>query len=183
MKKLIFTSICALTLLSCGRDETEIQSENQSLATTLKSKEVNNSLIQKNADITVYRYYSNSLMKHYYGVSTGPIGPNNWTSEGIAFKTTSSTSGFVYGLALMVNSTNLDMVIATSQNDRTSLEAMGYVYRESLGWPVMQGVPGAVPVYRYYRSSKNGHFYTKDLAELGTGGNGWTYEGIAFYAY
>ncbi len=41
---------------------------------------------------------------------------------------------------------------------------------------------GRIPVYKYYRSSKAGHFYTTNINELGWGGNGWTYEGIAFYA-
>lgn len=181
MKKLLFASACALTLLSCGREDSDIQAENQESVTVLKSKNRSNSSAKAAEDVYVYRYYSNSLMKHYFGSTTGPVGQNEWSNEGLAFKTT-SIPGSLYGLALYVNPNNLDMVIAINQYDRASLEAGGYVFREALGWPLYQGALGAVPVYRYYRSSKNGHFYTKNLAELGTGGNGWTYEGIAFYA-
>lgn len=182
MKKILFASVCALTLLSCGREESEIQAENQESVAGLKSKNKSNSSAKLDEYVYVYRYYSNSLMKHYYGSSTGPIGQNNWSNEGLSFKT-STSPGAMYGLALYVNPNNLDMVIAVNQFDRAALEAGGYVFREALGWPVQQGSPGAVPVYRYYRPSKNGHFYTKNLAELGTGGGGWTYEGIPFYAY
>ena len=179
MKKLLFASVCALTLLSCGREESEIQAENQQ---SIASKSRINSSAKFSEDVNVYRYYSNSLMKHYFGSTTGPDGQHSWSSEGLAFKTTSAPST-LYSLAVYMNPNNLDMVIAINQYDRAALEAQGYVFREAIGWPVQQGLPGAVPVYRYYRSSKNGHFYTKNLAELGTGGNGWTYEGIAFYAY
>ncbi|MCQ9634218.1 hypothetical protein MP477_04535 [Chryseobacterium sp. WG23] len=182
MKKLFFASVCALTLLSCGREESEIQAENQKTIASLQSKKEDSSLKDIFDQNYIYRYYSNSLMKHYYGSQTGPIGQHNWSNEGLAFKTSKAPTT-LYGLALYVNPNNLDMVIAVSIHDRTYLEASGYVLREELGWPAQPGAPGTFPVYRYYRSSKNGHFYTKNLAELGTGGNGWTYEGITFHSY
>lgn len=101
----------------------------------------------------------------------------------VLYLKTSDTPNSLYSLAVYINPNNLDMVITRTQYERTALEAQGYVFREAIGWPIQEGLPGAVPVYRYYRSSKNGHFYTKNLAELDAGGDGWTYEGIAFYAY
>jgi hypothetical protein len=37
------------------------------------------------------------------------------------------------------------------------------------------------PVYRYYRSNTQSHFYTRDWNELGNGNYGFVYEGIGFY--
>ena len=39
------------------------------------------------------------------------------------------------------------------------------------------------PVYQYYNSSTQKHFYTTDYNELGAGGNGWTAQGILGYLH
>ncbi|WP_426483069.1 hypothetical protein [Chryseobacterium sp. R2ACT005] len=182
MKQLFFASVCALTLLSCGRDESEIQSENQVKIASSKSKKEKDPFAKLSGDIYVYRHYSNSMMKHWYGSAYAPVGQHDWSYEGVAFKTSSAPNN-LYGLAVYFNPNNLDCVIATNQYERTSLEATGYVFKEAIGYDAGGPQNGAVPVYKYYRSSKNGHFYTKNLGELGWGGDGWTYEGVAFYAY
>ncbi|AQQ66597.1 hypothetical protein Mag101_02250 [Microbulbifer agarilyticus] len=37
------------------------------------------------------------------------------------------------------------------------------------------------PLYRYYNASQTDHLYTTNYGELGGGGNGWSYNGIATY--
>lgn len=37
-------------------------------------------------------------------------------------------------------------------------------------------------LYRYYNTGNGDHFYTANWGELGPGGGGWTYEGVAGYA-
>lgn len=43
--------------------------------------------------------------------------------------------------------------------------------------------PKLAPVYRYWSPSLRDHYYTLDFSLLGTGRNGWRYQGVAFYIY
>ena len=59
----------------------------------------------------------------------------------------------------------------------------GYIF-EGIGFFAFPGqASGTVPVYGYYSSSKQDHFYTPNYSELGGGSQGYSYEGIKFYAY
>ncbi len=47
---------------------------------------------------------------------------------------TSQIASTLVSLAVYINPNNLDCVIATTQAERTSLEATGYVFREPIGY-------------------------------------------------
>ncbi|UKB81192.1 hypothetical protein [Chryseobacterium sp. MEBOG07] len=181
MKKLLFASACALTLLSCVREESEIQGEND-------SKNINKSTLVKGGEASktwervITRYYSNTLMKHYYG-SPNQLPPGfpalGWRDEGTAFILAGESGlGHIDPLYSMVHPGNGDNVIIFA-HDIPAVAALGYQQKELIGYAYG---PDATPVYRYYRPSKHGHLYTTNWNELGGGGNGWTYEGIFFYA-
>ncbi len=58
------------------------------------------------------------------------------------------------------------------------------VNRDVLSNKDIQGVAAmynALPFYRYYHPSLGRHFYTTNFNELGTGGQGFTYEGVAAF--
>ena len=180
MKNFFLASVVLFALASCGRDESEIQQENVAhvSAKTLSKSASNEN--PYNGYYTIYRYYSNSLSKHYFGAITSPDPNNGYFLEGTAFKLYASGNG--NPLWLMHNPNNKDLVITSNPVDRNYLEAQGYVLREGLGWEPDHNGALAVPVYRYYQPKRSGHFYTTNFTELGTGGNGWKYEGIFFYA-
>lgn len=53
-------------------------------------------------------------------------------------------------------------------------------------YPANPPVPGAVPVFRYYRDANNihNHFFTRDFVSMGDGNlNSYSFEGIAFFAF
>ncbi|WP_123940330.1 hypothetical protein [Chryseobacterium sp. G0186] len=182
MKKLLFASLCALTMYSCHSDQQEMGLENQASINS-KSKNSSNSENQKNSqEYEVKRYYSHNLMKHYFGAETLPYS-GSWVGEGLAFRTSKYHlgAGSYLPMVIMVNPVNQDMVIAITPADREEVEKRGYIFREVIGYPY-PATNNTFPVYRYYRASKNGHFYTKNFGELGYGGGDWKYEGIAFYA-
>jgi hypothetical protein len=54
--------------------------------------------------------------------------------------------------------------------------------RALLGAVMPQAATG-VPLHRYWNVGLGDHFYTTDWAELGNGGWGWVYEGIACHVY
>ncbi|MDR4892263.1 MULTISPECIES: hypothetical protein [unclassified Chryseobacterium] len=181
MKKLLFASACALTLLSCAREESEIQVENETKlinkSTTGKGVEAS-----KTWERVITRYYSNTLMKHYFG-SPNQLPPGfpalGWRDEGTAFILAGESGlGHIDPLYSMVHPGNGDNVIIFA-HDIPAVAALGYQQKELIGYAYG---PDATPVYRYYRPSKHGHLYTTNWNELGGGGNGWVYEGIFFYA-
>ena len=45
----------------------------------------------------------------------------------------------------------------------------------------MPYVSNSQPLHRYYNTSSGDRFYTTNWGELGGGGNGWNYEGVAGY--
>ena len=57
----------------------------------------------------------------------------------------------------------------------------GFVYQGIMGYVAQSYSPlQRVTIYRYYNSSKQEHFYTKNYNELRSGRYGYCYEGIAF---
>lgn len=55
------------------------------------------------------------------------------------------------------------------------VDVVAYVYTEQQ--------TNTIPMYRYFNESTGQHLYTVDFLELGNGGNGWKFEGKAFYVY
>lgn len=57
----------------------------------------------------------------------------------------------------------------------------GYKFEQVVGYVYTAKYNSALtPVYRYYNGTD--HFYTSEWGELGSGRNGYKYEGIEFYA-
>ncbi|AZB10075.1 hypothetical protein EG344_15260 [Chryseobacterium sp. G0162] len=190
MKKLLLASLFLLTLTACERDEAEMQVENKVVpSSSLKSITAKGSEKMSMTLVQVDRWYSYKVHKHFFGINTRPPGqsPNelDWKYEQIGFALESvwvpGNSGS--SVISMIHPKNLDNLLVTTAVERQSAEAQGYVVIENLGYSIPQNTMNASPVYRYFRPSKSGHLYTKNFAELGNGGNGWIYEGIAFYAY
>ncbi|WP_129054604.1 MULTISPECIES: hypothetical protein [unclassified Chryseobacterium] len=192
MKKLLLASLFVLTLTSCGRDEAEIQTENQAVVSSSPSL---NSILAKGSEkmsmtlVQVDRWYSYKVHKHFFGINTRPPGqsPNelDWKYEQVGFGLESAWVPGNSGSSVisMIHPKNLDNLLVTTAIERQSAESQGYIVIENLGYSINKDAMNASPVYRYFRPSKSGHLYTKNFAELGNGGNGWVYEGIAFYAY
>lgn len=182
MKNLFSASVVIFALLSCGTDQSEMQLENVEYASSLKVNARSTVLANpENGYYTVNRYYNSILNKHYFGANTGPSG-NGWAFEGSAFRLNELPEYKLQAVNVMFNPNNQDVILTDNTAEISSAQGQGYVVREAIGFALNPQIPGAVPVYRYYRPSRNGHFFTKNLAELGSGGNGWNYEGIAFYA-
>jgi hypothetical protein len=63
----------------------------------------------------------------------------------------------------------------------------GYTSEGITGYCFPTGIPGTVPLYRYWKSSVADHFYTTDAAEIGTttpgveGNYGYTSEGVVCF--
>ncbi|MCA6069279.1 hypothetical protein JI747_019100 [Chryseobacterium sp. RG1] len=85
-------------------------------------------------------------------------------------------------LYIKPNPGNLDNILATSSVEIQSAISQGYVIAETVGYGYSNSNTGN-PVYRYYNHSINDHLYTKNWSELGSGSQGYAYEGIAFYAF
>ncbi|MGD9209872.1 MAG: hypothetical protein PVI90_03810, partial [Desulfobacteraceae bacterium] len=61
--------------------------------------------------------------------------------------------------------------------------AYGYTFESYVGYVYSSLVQGSIPLYRYYSSTTNDHFYTTNWEELGQGNYGYTYEGITGYVH
>jgi len=65
----------------------------------------------------------------------------------------------------------------------------GYKCEGVLGYISPHEFPGSVPVHRYYHDQNHNHFYTCNVAEIGTtsvghvGNHGYKYEGVLGFAY
>jgi hypothetical protein len=185
MKKIIFSLFIITSLVSCNHDDI-ILNDNEALPVAKEQKNINKNFLKFDAPRIVKRYFSSQKKKHYYGVDTKPIGsePNQfqWVLEGDSFNLYPNYNNggpAVYSL-VNPNSSNLDNLLTTNADEIQNAKNQGYIVTEILGYASPQGQPNTFPVYRYYNPSKNDHFYTADWNELGSGSQGYNYEGIAF---
>jgi hypothetical protein len=134
--------------------------------------------------IPVYRY--NSSVEHFYTIDFNELGNggNGWTYEGIAYYVypfNNPTPSSVVSPAGLARFYKAPYHMYTGGSEVSALDQEGWNFESEIGY-VSNGIQdnGSIPVYRYYNGS---HFWTTNWNELGAGRNGWTYEGIHFYAW
>jgi hypothetical protein len=137
----------------------------------------------------LYRMRNNSSPgKHFYTDSYSEfvnLSNNGWTVE--------TPLGYVY-LATYPGATTLyrlyksqtgEHFYTIDANENSYQLSHGFVSEGNAGFVYSTNVsnsggPATKPIYRY-NSQTNGHFWTSDYSELGSGNSQWTYEGIPFY--
>ncbi len=145
----------------------------------------------------VYRFWSSTYSHHFYTASLDEKNyiiahyPTNiWNYEGIgfdAFSTQQPNTVPVYrfwsakydGHFYTASETEKNYVIATYPDTTWHYEGIAFY-----AYPTQE--PNTTPVYRFWSSSYNGHFYTsseteKDYIIAHYPTNVWDYEGIAWY--
>ncbi len=137
-----------------------------------------------------------------YGDLQGGSNEDFWYTD--RFNGTSSASPVVVGALGCVQGILRARGIAplTPQAARDLLRSTGTPQQAAPGRPVVQRIGNrpdvramiaqlipvptlvaVVPLHRYWNAGMGDHFYTTDWAELGNGGWGWEYEGIACHVY
>jgi hypothetical protein len=137
-----------------------------------------------------------------YGDLQGGSNEDFWYTD--RFNGTSSASPVVVGALGCVQGILRARGIAplTPQAARDLLRSTGTPQQAAPGRPVAQRIGNrpdvlsmigqlipvptlvaVVPLHRYWNAGMGDHFYTTDWAELGNGGWGWEYEGIACHVY
>ncbi|WP_407534262.1 hypothetical protein [Elizabethkingia miricola] len=128
----------------------------------------------------IYGFYSNSLKRHVYSsLSIAELAPH-WLSGPHNYfydRFLGSADGNGQILTAWYNENSEDMIITTNPDE---IKGAWKKYRD-FGRTYNGDEPGSFPIYRYFRSKYNSHFYTRDFNELGNGRDGFVYEGIAFY--
>ena len=152
-----------------------------------------------NADLTaLYRYWNPSVSDHFYttnineiGTATaGEVGKHGYRSEGAESlvytgRVTGTVPLYRYWNSALGDHfyTTASSEIGTTAPGETGQH--GYVSKGIVGYCFPSSVPGTVPLHRYW--SGGDHFYTTDVAEIGTtaigqaGQYGYRYEGVACY--
>lgn len=146
----------------------------------------------------MYRYYHSSLINHFYttnineigAVYHGLVGRYGYTSEGIqCLIYTKQVEGSV---PLYRYFNGQDHFYTTNSNEigtTTPGQVGRYGYKSEgiAGYCFPHVRQGTVPLYRYYKGSGVDHFYTTNIAEIGTavsghvGLHGYKSEGVACY--
>ncbi len=135
-----------------------------------------------------------------YGDLQGGSNEDLWYTD--QFNGTSSASPVVVGALGCVQGVLRARSIAplTPQTARNLLRATGSPQQDAPGRPASQRIGNrpdvramidrevpsaavAIPLYRYWNGGIGDHFYTTEWTELGNGGWGWVYEGIACYVF
>ena len=135
-----------------------------------------------------------------YGDLQGGSNEDFWYTD--QFNGTSSASPVVVGALGCVQGALRAAQAAplSPQTARALLRATGSPQQDAPGRPATQRIGNrpdvrtmldqllppavaAVPLHRYWNAGMGDHFYTTEWAELGNGGWGWVYEGIACHVY
>jgi len=152
--------------------------------------------VLESIDGAVYRFWSDSLMSHFFTASAAErdeiiaTWPDVWTYEGIAF--------YVHGQAVNGSSpvqrfwsdrigchvfTITEAEKATLQSRYSSV----FTY-EGIAWHAFDyQAPGTLPVYRFWAPKLKKPFFTISETEknnvIANMSGTWSYQGIAWYAY
>ncbi len=147
--------------------------------------------------VPVYRLWSSVTGKHFFTIDEAERAallqqPNVWTSEGVAYLAYASATEAnlmpVYRFwseklsahFWTINEAEKDYLIAVYADAWTYEGPAFYAYPEG-SQPVE-----AKPVYRFWSSMTNAHFYTIDEAEkdylIRESGDVWAFESVAWYA-
>lgn len=204
MKKLYFIGLCIIALASCSPTNDDLQNLgnlNQSASGGFRGDDgsnfgggskpfdeddmPSNGIWVKNTEPPkpIYGFYSAALKRHAY---------NNWASVDHVPQYLSGQHFYFYDrflgsadgtgsiITAWINTDSEDMVLTTNPNEFNEGTGFWKKHRD-FGNSYIGNEPGSFPIYRYFISKYNSHFYTRDFNELGNGKNGFVYEGIAFY--
>lgn len=145
-----------------------------------------------------YRYFHSSLSNHFYTTNIieigtsfpGLVGRHGYVSEGVACLIYTTQVGGSVPLYRYFNgrdhfyTTNANEIATTTPGE---VGNHGYTSEGIAGYCFPHARQGTVPLYRYYSGSGVDHFYTTNIAEIGTavpgqaGLHGYTSEGVACY--
>ena len=133
--------------------------------------------------VPLYRYRSNwGRGDRFYTTNFGELGyggSGGWVYEGVQCHVYSSQVSGTIPL-YRYSSPSLGLHFYTTQN--VNLNGIGY-HLEGIqcyvyGNSICYADPSITPLFRYYNTWNNSHFYTTNWRELGNGGGDWRYEGI-----
>ena len=135
-----------------------------------------------------------------YGDLQGGANEDIWYTD--QFSGTSSASPIVVGVvgALQGALRAAGRPVLTPAQVRAALRSTGSPQQDAAGRPATQRIGNrpnlrqlidqlipapsqTVPLYRYWNGAAGDHFYTTSWSELGTGRNGWAYEGVQCYVH
>ena len=144
--------------------------------------------------IPLFRYWNGGITDHFYTVRFSELGAgkHGWILEGVAaILLDTQVSGSVplyryWGNNDHFYTTNANEIGVTVPGFRGH---HNYVSEGIVGYCYPRQVSGTAPLYRYYKSAGQDHFYTKNIHEIGTttpgvlGRHGYVSEGVACYVY
>ncbi|MCL1672100.1 hypothetical protein BAS09_08495 [Elizabethkingia ursingii] len=193
MKKIYFIGLCLIALASCSTTNDDLQNFdkvnlNQSASGGFRDGGGFNEdpsskgiwVQNTRPPYPIYGFYSSSLKRHVYSsLSIAELAPH-WLSGPHNYfydRYLGSADGNGQILTAWYNENSEDMIITTNPDE---IKGAWKKYQD-FGRTYNGDEPGSFPIYRYFRSKYNSHFYTRDFNELGNGRDGFVYEGIAFY--
>jgi len=150
----------------------------------------------------VHRYYHEGHHDHFYTANAGEIGtttPGQTGNHGYKFESSSFTvfTHHHHGLVPVYRyfqeqhhdhfyTANAGEIGATNPGQTGN---HGYKCEGTLGYVSPHEFPGSIAIHRYQHDQHHDHFYTTNVAEIGTthvghvGQHGYKYEGVLGFAY
>lgn len=169
-----FIAVLLVSLSACSSDDNVGAESNNA-----------NMSANKSSLVSIHRLYNPATGKHYYTTLTSGAPYAAYpVYEGGMGKVLSEFDMSVYNTPIYVcsNPSNADRILTVSVSEYNNLLNSGWANEGIMGYT---GNPFpapmvSTPIYRYFNPSKHTHFYTSNFGELGTGGGGYGYEGVAF---
>ncbi len=203
MKRVITLAVFSallITLSGCHSEADELSGplNNAEIESVSKSASKEAQLSDVNLKSTpLYRFLKNG--KHLYTKDLNEGYSNGYSYEGIIGYISYESDG--KPLTRWYNRKNGDRLITTNPDELANdlysnfgfINAPGmsqpvfgnpsnsWIYEQHLANISTYAPPAKSQVYRYYNPSKNDHLFTSTFNELGNGGNGYVYEGVAFW--
>lgn len=174
MKKIAFILGLPILLINCSNEvdslnETNLSSENKG------GPQITN----KNERIPVYRFYNGR--NHFYSTNYNEGVNNGYSYEGILGYSAMGGSGIPVAVRRFYYAAKNDHFYTLSNPavDTNNPFNVNWYFAANMFLAYSPSDNG-MKIYQYFNPSKVDHFYTSNYGELGAGGQGYNYEGVAF---
>jgi hypothetical protein len=131
----------------------------------------------------VYRWYLSKNSDHFYCLAkAGELAPQmGYANEGVGFQTLVNQQEDAVPLYRLVDANGGHFYTTSTKEKNSVMTNLGFTLEGNIGYVFSTEVTGSVPLYRYYNSGVNMHFYT--IHPENESLSGWTAEGVIGYAF
>ncbi|GEM_PF-3134615 len=171
MRKIAFILGLPMLLINCSNEVESLNETNPSSANKAESQATN-----KNTGIAVYRFYNGR--NHFYSTNYSEGINNGYSYEGILGY--SVAGGTLVRRFYYAAKNDHFYTLSNPAVDPNNPFNVNWYFAANMFAAYDPADPTGVRIYQYFNPSKVDHFYTNNYGELGAGGQGYNYEGVAF---